>query len=75
MSLTKIDTAQPPLTQVPHGFVELLVTFGDDLTVVNAIAAVARLCKLRLDPSAQWEIRQYANALDFLRKTLRSKCI
>lgn len=29
-----------------------------------SLAAVARLCKLRLDPSAQWEIRQYANALD-----------
>ena len=28
-----------------------------------SLAAVARLCGLRLDPAAQWEIRQYADAV------------
>ena len=29
----------------------------------GSLAAYARLCELRLDPAAQWEIRQYAEAV------------
>jgi thymidylate synthase (FAD) len=29
----------------------------------GSLAAYARVCKLRLDPHAQWEIREYANAV------------
>ena len=29
----------------------------------GSLSAFARLCKLRLDPAAQWEIRQYADAV------------
>jgi thymidylate synthase (FAD) len=36
----------------------------------GSLAAYARLCKLRLDPTAQKEIREYADALD---KLLREK--
>lgn len=34
----------------------------------GSLAAYARLCNLRLDPTAQKEIREYANALDKLLK-------
>lgn len=32
----------------------------------GSLAAYARLCQLRLDPSAQWEIRQYADTVNKL---------
>ena len=32
----------------------------------GSLAAYSRLCALRLDPSAQWEIRQYASAVSSL---------
>ncbi len=32
----------------------------------GSLAAYARLCHLRLDPTAQKEIRDYANAVDVL---------
>lgn len=32
----------------------------------GSLAAYARLCQLRLDPSAQWEIRQYADTVSKL---------
>jgi thymidylate synthase (FAD) len=34
----------------------------------GSLAAYARLCGLRLDPTAQKEIRDYANAVDALLK-------
>lgn len=43
-------------TILPQGmFTEFIET--------GSLAAYARLCQLRLDPSAQWEIRQYADAV------------
>ena len=43
-------------TILPQGmFTEFIET--------GSLAAYARLCQLRLDPSAQWEIRQYAEAV------------
>jgi thymidylate synthase (FAD) len=29
----------------------------------SSLSAIHRLCKLRLDPGAQWEIRQYAEVV------------
>lgn len=43
-------------TVLPQGmFTEFIET--------GSLAAYARLCSLRLDPAAQWEIRQYAEAV------------
>ena len=43
-------------TVLPQGmFTEFIET--------GSLAAYARLCQLRLDPAAQWEIRQYADAV------------
>ena len=36
----------------------------------GSLAAYARICKLRLDPSAQVEIRNYATAIDTIMKKL-----
>jgi thymidylate synthase (FAD) len=43
-------------TVLPQGMYTEFIETG-------SLAAYARLCKLRLDPSAQWEIRQYAAAV------------
>jgi thymidylate synthase (FAD) len=43
-------------TVLPQGMYTEFIETG-------SLAAYARLCKLRLDPSAQWEIRQYADAV------------
>lgn len=43
-------------TVLPQGMYTEFVETG-------SLAAFARLCSLRLDPSAQWEIRQYADAV------------
>jgi thymidylate synthase (FAD) len=32
----------------------------------GSLAAFARVCSLRLDEHAQWEVRQYAKAIDSL---------
>jgi len=46
-------------TVLPQGmFTEFIET--------GSLAAYARLCQLRLDPSAQWEIREYAAAVSEL---------
>jgi len=36
----------------------------------GSLAAYARLCKQRMDEHAQWEIRQYANAVDSIMQAL-----
>ena len=46
-------------TVLPQGMYTEFVETG-------SLAAFARLCGLRLDPSAQWEIRQYAEAVKTL---------
>jgi thymidylate synthase (FAD) len=43
-------------TVLPQGMYTEFIETG-------SLAAYARLCNLRLDPSAQWEIRQYADAV------------
>lgn len=43
-------------TVLPQGMYTEFIETG-------SLSAFARLCKLRLDPSAQWEIRQYAEAV------------
>lgn len=43
-------------TVLPQGMYTEFIETG-------SLAAFARLCNLRLDPSAQWEIRQYAEAV------------
>lgn len=43
-------------TVLPQGMYTEFVETG-------SLAAYARLCNLRLDPTAQWEIRQYADAV------------
>jgi thymidylate synthase (FAD) len=43
-------------TVLPQGMYTEFIETG-------SLAAYARLCKLRLDPAAQWEIRQYAEAV------------
>lgn len=48
-------------TVLPQGMYTEFVETG-------SLAAYARLCGLRLDPSAQWEIRQYAEAVSKLLK-------
>lgn len=50
-------------TVLPQGmFTEFIET--------GSLAAYARLCTLRLDPGAQWEIRQYAEAVCDLLKPI-----
>jgi thymidylate synthase (FAD) len=46
-------------TVLPQGMYTEFIETG-------SLAGYARLCKLRLDPSAQWEIRQYAEAVSTL---------
>ncbi len=46
-------------TVLPQGMYTEFIETG-------SLAAYARLCNLRLDPSAQWEIRQYAEAVSNL---------
>jgi len=46
-------------TVLPQGMYTEFIETG-------SLAAYARLCGLRLDPSAQWEIRQYASAVSEL---------
>jgi thymidylate synthase (FAD) len=46
-------------TVLPQGMYTEFIETG-------SLAAYGRLCKLRLDPSAQWEIRQYAEAVSTL---------
>ena len=46
-------------TVLPQGMYTEFIETG-------SLAAYARLCGLRLDPSAQWEIRQYAAAVSEL---------
>lgn len=48
-------------TVLPQGMYTEFIETG-------SLAAYARLCNLRLDPSAQWEIRQYAEAVSTLLK-------
>jgi thymidylate synthase (FAD) len=43
-------------TVLPQGMYTEFIETG-------SLSAFARLCKLRLDPSAQWEIRQYAEVV------------
>lgn len=46
-------------TVLPQGMYTEFIETG-------SLAAYSRLCTLRLDPSAQWEIRQYADAVSSL---------
>jgi thymidylate synthase (FAD) len=46
-------------TVLPQGMYTEFIETG-------SLAAYSRLCALRLDPSAQWEIRQYADAVSSL---------